>query len=319
MAIEREKKFLVKTDIRGLMPDPEDNLFEIIQVGLLAQNRKPHPEGSYERVRRSFVWQSEIPEAIYTRTFKKLIRRGLCEEHEETIDLRQFLQLLSRRRRDQITICKRRHVLTDRPTGLKVEVDIFSLPSAVTLIEVEHEKEQIPLVEAAVRRVLPGVEFEDVTGDLRWTNASIASIYAKQRNPFDLSRFEHDRLASYFQLVEPLCDDIDKSSWGDRDALYKVVASFPRDVLADVVERHARSTERQNACYLAARRLTHLASMSDDWSQVLHILPRTSLHVRAGIAAGYADYMNGHTRNSSPVFKTLANDDDLLIARLACP
>ncbi|MHC4776944.1 MAG: hypothetical protein ACYTFG_00055 [Planctomycetota bacterium] len=201
--IEWERKFLIFPEIP--LPEPDREL-HLVQMGIEFEGRG---EGEYSRVRA--ICANDSVDFFYT--YKRLLEPGRYEETENRISRTDFLSTLVRHRTDQVPILKTRRCYDDSETGVTVELDEFLYPGPFYVAEVEHDGQDRDVILDAVRRCVPHHACNEVTEDLNYTNAALASRFWADgdRQPvIELLRFvtllidplrpEHWQL--YRQLVE---------------------------------------------------------------------------------------------------------------------
>jgi CYTH domain-containing protein len=111
---------------------------------------------------------------IYTLTRKIEIAPGVREEIEVSIDVRQYAQLIHRRKGGTGTVLKTRYCFA--VNDIRFELDEYRAPAldAVIMEAEKNERGQIIRMSDWLGKLV----IKNVTGELRWTNAELAKLAA---------------------------------------------------------------------------------------------------------------------------------------------
>jgi len=162
--LEIERKVLIDEPDIAALEAAATSVSEIVQTYLV-------PDGwDAERVRRRLVRDAAGEHLQLTTTRKRGLGHGVVEEDEHEVDEAAYAALLERADPARVPIVKARYVVPWN--GLELEIDRFSSPRALWLLEVEledparlHDDLDLPPWVPVVR---------EVTGDPAYTNAAIA-------------------------------------------------------------------------------------------------------------------------------------------------
>lgn len=158
--LEIERKFLIRyPDIEKLKEMPDYRCVHIEQTYLESDD-----DFAGGRIRRI----TEGATVTYIYTFKEKISDLTRYEFEKAITREEYLQLLSHKTPDTITIEKDRHSFSY--AGLTYELDIYSFWQDRATLEAEVDSEDTPIP------IPPCVELiEEVTFDRRYRNSQLSS------------------------------------------------------------------------------------------------------------------------------------------------
>lgn len=158
--LEIERKFLIRyPDIEKLKEMPDYRCVHIEQSYLDADD-----DFAGGRIRRI----TEGATVTYIYTFKEKISDLTRYEFEKAITREEYLQLLTRKTPDTITIEKDRHSFSY--AGLTYELDIYSFWDDRATLEAEVDSEDTPIP------IPPCVELiKEVTLDRRYNNSQLSS------------------------------------------------------------------------------------------------------------------------------------------------
>ena len=158
--LEIERKFLIRyPDIEKLKEMPDYRCVHIEQTYLESDD-----DFAGGRIRRI----TEGATVTYIYTFKEKISDLTRYEFEKAITREEYLQLLSHKTPDTITIEKDRHSFSY--AGLTYELDIYSFWQDRATLEAEVDSEDTPIP------IPPCVELiEEVTFDRRYRNSQLAN------------------------------------------------------------------------------------------------------------------------------------------------
>lgn len=162
--LEIERKVLIDAPDLAALEAAARSVSDIVQTYLV-------PDGwDAERVRHRLVRDASGERLQLTYTRKRARGHGVVEEDEHEVDEATYTELLGRTDHGRVPIVKSRYVVPWN--GLELEIDRFSSPRELWLLEVElddadrlHDDLDLPAWIPVVR---------EVTGDPAYTNAAIA-------------------------------------------------------------------------------------------------------------------------------------------------
>lgn len=160
---EIERKFLIAMPDAAFLASAECS--EIVQTYLLGE------KGTTERVRQR-VRNGQIE---YTHTIKKKINSMRRLEEESVIDEKDYLTLLTSADPERRPVHKKRYCHTE--SGSLWEIDVYPFWTDRAIMEVELTDEEQAITPPKAIRIL-----REVTGDKRYTNASISREIPKDEN-----------------------------------------------------------------------------------------------------------------------------------------
>lgn len=162
--LEIERKVLIDEPDLDALEAAATSVSEIVQTYLV-------PDGwDAERVRRRLVRDASGEHLQLTTTRKRGLGHGVVEEDEHEVDEAEYAALLARADTARVPIVKARYVVPWG--GLTLEIDRFSSPRALWLLEVELDDAERLHDELDLPPWVPVVR--EVTGDPAYTNAAIA-------------------------------------------------------------------------------------------------------------------------------------------------
>lgn len=162
--LEIERKFLIQyPDMAALQEMPAYHVVHMEQSYLIAEG--DFPGG---RIRR--ITDGENVRCVYT--YKERLSDLTRREYEREIGEEEYLELLTKKTPDTITIEKDRHSFLYQ--GLTYELDVYSFWDDKATIEAEVESEDTPIP------IPPCVTLiKEVTHDRRYNNSQLSSNKGK--------------------------------------------------------------------------------------------------------------------------------------------
>ena len=164
--LEIERKFLIAyPDVQELMGIPSCYRTHIVQTYLLGG------PGETARVRSRGIG----PNVVYTHTVKRRVSVLTAVEEESEISRAEYLRLLETADPGARPIEKDRYAF--RHAGHVFEIDVYPFWTDRAIMEVELTDEEQAITPPKAIRIL-----REVTGDKRYTNASISREIPKDEN-----------------------------------------------------------------------------------------------------------------------------------------
>jgi CYTH domain-containing protein len=162
--LEIERKVLIEAPDPASLEAAARSVSDIVQTYLV-------PDGwDAERVRRRLVRDASGEHLQLTCTRKRGRSHGVVDEDEREIDEAEYAELLERTDHARVPIVKSRYVVPWN--GLELEIDRFSSPRELWLLEVELDDAERLHDDLDLPPWIPVVR--EVTGDPAYTNAAIA-------------------------------------------------------------------------------------------------------------------------------------------------